>query len=207
MPSDVVLVGIQEVERHAANIAHLLGGLVDRLRAAELKEGIQCAVIAQCFLVGSGAFQRDAVTEFEALRLQHVLVLAQRGVEQRAVLGVVEGHALRALAFDKEGFAPFAGRQPALAAFVVQTAGAVFQLLKEQVLVIAHDHGHAPRQLAVKAGDNRRNTGQAHPSRLVLRGADVHVVPQRRHADRQVRVVSQHGFAATAVARRYRPVV
>ena len=44
--------------------------------------------------------------------MQHVLALAQHGVEQRAIAGLVQGFADRPLALDEEGFLALAGRQP-----------------------------------------------------------------------------------------------
>ncbi len=139
--------------------------------------------------------------------MQGVLALAERRVQQRPIAGFVDGLANRPLAFDEVGFVPLAGRQPLAIGQIHQTRAFAADLLEKQILVVTHDHGHAPAELAVEAGHNRRYAGDSDARRLKFRCAYLHEIPVRRHRQWQVRVVSQNRLATPGVATSNSPVV
>ena len=136
-----------------------------------------------------------------------MLAFAQYRVEQRPVASLVKRFADRPLAFDEEGLLAFADRQPLAVGLVHQATAFALDALQVDILIVAHDHGHAPGQLAVVAGDHSRHTRQGHARGLVLGRADLHEIPQRGHAQWQVRVIGQQALAATATLRGDGPVV
>ncbi|MNF69354.1 hypothetical protein D3C84_512340 [compost metagenome] len=202
LPGDVLGVGIDHVEAERADVAHRLVGGVHRLGARQVEEGVEGLVGLE-----QGGLQGDAVAAGQGDRLQRVLALAEHAVEQRAVARFNDGLAQRVLALDEEGFLALARQLPLAVGEVFETAALAAHLLEEQVLGVAHDHGHAPGQLAVEAGDHRRDAGHRHAGRLVFRRADMHEAPQRGLGQRQVRVVGQQALAAAAALRSDGPVV
>ncbi|MCY1342115.1 hypothetical protein D9M69_280950 [compost metagenome] len=202
LPGDVPGIGVEDVQAHGADFAGGLVGLLHGLGAGQGEEGVQRLVRFE--LAG---LQREAVAALDLHRLQRMLALAQHRVQQRSVTGLVDHFAHRALALDEEGFHALAGRHPLAVGLVIEAAAFAPDLLQEEVLVVAHDHGHAPGQLAVVTGDHGRNAGNGDPGGLEFRRADLHEVPRRGHGDRQVRVVGQDAAAATALLRGDGPVV
>ena len=202
LPADVLGVGEHHVQRHGAHFAGGFEGLLHRLRARQIEEGVDRAI-----RLGLDVAQGQAVAAAQRQRLQRRLALAEGGVEQRAVAGFPDGFADRPLALDEEGFLALAGWLPFAVGHVVEAAALALDLFEEQVLVVAHDHGHAPGQLAVEAGDHCRHAGDRDAGGLEFRRADVHEVPHRRHGERQVCVIGQQALAAAAVLRGDGPVV
>ena len=151
--------------------------------------------------------QGQAVTAADVQRLQHVFALAQHAVEQRPVAGFIEGFADRAGALDKEGFMARARGQPFAVSQVVGLAVAQLDFLQEQVLIVAHDHGHAPGQFTVEARHHGRYAGNRNPSGLELWRANLYEVPRRGHGQWQVGVVGQQALAAARTLRGNCPVV
>ena len=121
--------------------------------------------------------------------------------------GFVHRFANRPLAFDEVGFVAHDRRLPFAAHFVGKTIALAFDFFQEQVLVVAHDRGHAPRHFAVETAKHHRQTGNGHAGSLVLRRANLHVAEQRRHAQWAMAVAGQQAFAAAAALRGDRPVV
>ena len=136
-----------------------------------------------------------------------MLACAEYRVEQRAIAGFIKGFADWPLTFDKEGFLAFASGDPFTIGLVQQAIAFTLDPLQKQILVVPHDHGHAPTEFAVEAGDNSRDAGDGDASGLEFRRADLHEVPRRWHGQWQVRVVGQQALATAAVLRRDGPVV
>ncbi len=91
--------------------------------------------------------------------------------------GFVECLAHRFLALDQECLATGHGWQPFAIGQIHEPIALTLDLLEEHILVVAHDHGHAPRDLAVEASDDGRHTGDGHAGSLEFGRADLHVVP------------------------------
>ncbi|MNO91724.1 hypothetical protein D3C76_832760 [compost metagenome] len=198
----MLLVGEHDVQRHRPYLAGGVEGLLDALRPRQVEQRVEGPVgLALDAAVG------DAVAAGHRQRLEEVLALAQRAVQQRAVAGFVNGLADRALALDEEGFVALDDRLPLAVGEVLQAAALAAHLFQVEVLAVAQHHGHAPRQLAVEAGDHAGHAGEGNARGGILRRADLHVVPHRRHRQRQVGVVGQQGLAAAAALRGNRPVV
>ncbi len=202
LPANALLVGEHQIERGGANLPGRLEGLVHRLRAGQVEEGVQRAIGFQL-----RGLQCQAVATTELQRLQRVLALAEYAVEQRAVTGLENGLADRPLALDEVGLVALAGRQPFAVGQVHQPRAFATHLLEIEVLVVAHDHGHAPAELAVEARHYGGDAGDGDTRRLELRCADLHEIPVRGHRQRQVRVVGQDRLAAARVAAGDGPVV
>lgn len=198
----MLFVGEHDVQRHRANLAGGVEGLLDGLGPRQVEEAVQGLV---GFLLDAPVGQ--SVAALQRQRLEDVLALAQGAVEQRAMAGFVDDLADRPLALDEEGFLAFAGWLPLAVGQVIEPVALASQLFQVEILVVAQDHGHAPGQLAVEARHHARQTGDGNARGLVLGRADLHVVPHRRHAQRQVGVVGHQALAAAAALRRDSPVV
>ena len=100
-----------------------------------------------------------------------------------------------------------AGGQPFAVSQVVGLAVTQLDFLQEQVLIVAHDHGHAPGQFTVEARHHGRYAGNRNPSGLELWRANLDEVPCRGHGQWQVGVVGQQALAVARTLRGDCPVV
>ena len=202
LPGNVLGIGIDHVQAHGADGPGRFMRFIHRLGAGQLEEGIQRLVGFEL-----GGLQGNAQATLQLHRLQHVLALAEHAVEQRAVAGFEQGFADRPLALDEEGLLAGGGRQPLAIGQIQQAIAFTADFFEEQVLVVGHDHGHAPGQLAVEAGDHGRYAGDRDASGLIARRADVDEGPHRGHGNRQVGVVGQQALAVTRLLGGDGPVV
>ncbi|KWV87034.1 hypothetical protein PFLmoz3_02880 [Pseudomonas fluorescens] len=191
LPADVAGVGEDHVQGDGTNLAGSIRGLAGVLCAGQVEERIQALVVLEV-----GGLQGQAKTAGERLA----------AVEQSAVAGFVHHFANRALALDEEGFVAHAGRQPFAVVLVVQRIALAFDLLEEQVLGVALDRAHAPRDLAVETRQQGRQAGNRSTDSLVFGRTNLHVVPRRRCLWLRGDVVGQQALAAAAALRANGPV-
>jgi hypothetical protein len=83
-------------------------------------------------------------------------------------------------------------------AWYIKRLPLAFDAFEEDVLIVAHDHGHAPGQLAVVAGYHCRHAGQGDACRLIFGERICTKFHSDGNAQWQVGVIGQQAFAATA---------
>ena len=98
--------------------------------------------------------------------------------------GAVNGFTDRLFTLDEEGFAALLDRQPLAIGQIEQLLAFTLDLFEENILIVGHDHGHAPGQLAVEAGNDCRHTGQTDAGRLIPGRAKLYKIPRRGHRQR-----------------------
>ncbi len=202
LPADALLVGKHHVQRHRPHIAGGFEGFLDIPCARQIEEGIERSVRLEL-----GGLQRQPVAAAQLQGLQGMLALAQHTVEQRPVAGLVDRLAHGTLSFDDERLVALTRRYPIPIGQIEQAAVLAPDLFQEQILVVPHDHGHAPAKLAVEAGHHGRNPRDGHPGRLEFRRTQLHEIPVRRHRQRQMGIVGHQRLAASRAAPGNRPVV
>ncbi|MNE33223.1 hypothetical protein D3C80_1268790 [compost metagenome] len=172
LPADVLGVGKNQVQCRRTDFAAGFEGFLDVLGARQVEQGVHAAVALEV-----RRLQRKAQAAIEGLGLQGMLLLAKGNVEQRAMASFIDSLADRPLAFDKEGFVTHDRGLPFAVDFVQQAVAFALDLFQVQVLVVAHDHGHAPGQFAIETRDNAGHPGKGDAGCLVFRRADLHIVP------------------------------
>ncbi|MNF83998.1 hypothetical protein D3C84_663390 [compost metagenome] len=194
LPANVAGIGKHQVQGDGADLAAGVGSLLDRLRAGQVEKRVQGFVVGEV---------RRLQGQAEAVALRQAMC----AVEQRAVACFVHRFANRPLAFDEVGFVAHDCRLPFAVGFVGKTITLAADFFQEQILVVTHDGGRAPRHFAVEATQHHGQAGDGHAGRLILRGANLHVAIERRHAHRAMAVAGQQAFAAAAARWGNRPVV
>ncbi|MNG08097.1 hypothetical protein D3C84_914330 [compost metagenome] len=143
MPANIAGVGKDQVQRDRTDFTAGVRGFLHGLCARQVEKRVQGFVIGEV-----RCLQRQAQT------------VAQRrafgAVEQRPVARFVHRFANRPLAFDEIGFVANDNRLPFAADFVGKTVALALDFFQEQVLVVAHDRGHAPRHFAVETAQHHR---------------------------------------------------
>jgi len=97
-------------------------------------------------------------------------------------------------------------RLPAVPDAVPVRVGRV-ELLDVEVRAVVVDVGRSPRHAAVAAEDHARHARHRHPGDVEVGRAEVHRRPDRRHAQREVRVVGEQRLARRGAGAGDHPVV
>ncbi|MNS56875.1 hypothetical protein D3C72_897480 [compost metagenome] len=194
LPADVAGIGKHQVQGDGADLAAGVRGFLDALRTGQVEKRIKRFVVSEV-----RCLQRQTETA--------ALCQTLGAVEQWTMACFVHGFANRPLAFDEIGFVARYRRLPFAVGFVGETVALAADFFQEQILVVAHDAGRAPRHFAVETAQHHRQTGNGHAGSLILRCAYLHIAEQRRHAHRAMAIAGQQAFTAAAALRGDRPVV
>ncbi len=129
---------------------------------------------------------------------------AERGVDDRAVMGAADPQRLRlATALDLDLLLDDLQRAP----LVLEQVAVALDRLHEQVLDVGHHVGEGPGEVVVLAHVDAGQAGHRRPAGEALAAMQGGLVPDARHARRQVRVPGQQRPAGGAARSRDRPVV
>ncbi len=192
LPANVRGIGEDHVQGDRTDLAAGIERLLDVGCTGQIKERIQALVVLEV-----GHLQRQA---------QAIAGRRCAGIEQCAMTRLVDRFTNRAAAFDQKGFLVRGCRHPLAIRHVRDAVAFALDLLKEQILIVALDVAHAPRQLAVEAAEDQWQTGDGRPGHLIFRCTDLHEAPGRVQPGGQLHVAGQQAFATTAALWRDRPI-
>ncbi len=120
--------------------------------------------------------------------------------------GLVHGFTQRAATLDQKGFLMGRRWQPFAVNHVGNAVAFALDLLQKQILIVALDVAHAPREFAVETAEYQWHTGDGDTGHLVFRCTDLHEAPGRIEPGRQLHVTGQQTFAVVTALWRDGPV-